>query len=323
MAFMNINYQLLIAEDSSSKNPNIRLPDITNNIDQIPVSQDRSDRIILYPSETKTLSTTARVLPWDNTTSLSFVRPYESDDTMRLQWLGTGTNPAFRTLRSIGGGATTEVSVTIITPYVKRIQNVAGTAWSLASVQVGDYIKFEKTTQTFASPFSETNQGQTYLVQSKGADFIDFVDNSQASIESAVVLGADFAFALRVFTPGAVRIGDTVAINGLANQSNHGKFEVVGVSPDYIEFVSPLGVTETLTYTSNNFVIYDYLIGFVHLRAFDSILLRFGAQTEWLTLSKMKNQQAIFFGSANTYQIEAKNDGSFPVEISIQTAKLD
>lgn len=323
MAFLNINYQMLIAEDISSKNPSIRMPDITNHIDHIPVSQDKSDRITLYPSETKTISTTSRPLAWDNTTELSFVRPFADQDIFRLVWTSTGTNPVFRTNRSIVGDATTTVSVTILTPYVKRIQVTAGTAWSTTTVQPGDYIKFEKTSQSFTSPFSETNQGQTFLVQAKGTDYIDFVDNSQASIETSVILGTDSDFAVRVFTSGPVRIGDTLSVSSSANLSNQGKFQITNVSPDYVEFVAPLGVEETLNYDSLSFVIYDYLIGFLHLRASDSVQLRFGSQTEWLNLSKLKNIQALFFGSVNSYLIEAKNDGNVPIEISVQTAKLD
>lgn len=322
MAFMNIDYQLLIHEDKSDRNPKIRLPDISNSIESALVSQDKSDRIVLYPNEIKTVSTTQRSLSWDVTTELSLVRPYIDQDLFRLQWTGTGLNPAFRTKRNIGGDATTTISITRLTDYVKRIQNVSGTTWSLGSVQVGDFIKFEKTTQAFTSPLSETNQGLTLQVQAKGSDYIDFVDNSIASIESNVVLGSDYASVLKVFTSFPVRKGDTLSINSPANLSNQGRYIITDVSPDYVEFIAPLGVEETFLYTLSSVVIYDYLIGMVHIRGTDSFQMKFGSQAEWFDVAKVKTQ-SVFLASVSTFEVQAKNDGNIPVELSIQTAKLD
>ena len=43
MPFCNVTYQLLIFEDQSDRNPQIRLPDITKNIQGVTVANDRSE----------------------------------------------------------------------------------------------------------------------------------------------------------------------------------------------------------------------------------------------------------------------------------------
>jgi hypothetical protein len=242
---------------------------------------------------------------------------------MRIVWTGTGTNPVFRVLRSIGGSATTTVSISRVTPYVARIQNIGGTSWSgLASVQVNDLLRFEKTTDSFTSPFSSTNQGKTYRIQAKGADYIDFVDNGEVSLDSNIVLGANFAFALRVISPSPVKINDIIEIEGAGiNPSNIGKFTVTDVSSDYIEIINPLGYPETVLYGTNSLIVYEHLIGFLHLRSNGRIHLKFGNQTEWVAIEKL-GTEAIFLGSICTHKIQAKNDNLDPVTISLQYASV-
>lgn len=321
MSFLNMNYQLLIYEQGSSRNPTVRQPDISKEIKEIPVNSERTEKMVLYPGDIATLATTARAISWNNTTELEFIRPWADQDKIRLTWTGNGTNPAFRTLRAIGGDATTQVSFTRVTPYVMRVQNVAGTAWTLTSVQVGDIIKFEKSTDSFTSPLSETNQGQTLQVQAKGTSHIDFVDNGLCSEEGPITLGTDFAQVIKVFNQGPVKIGDTLSITSSAvNPSNQGKFAITDVSPDYLEFVNPFSVNETVLHDAGFFV-YNYLIGFILVRASEGLQIRFGGQEEWAEIQKM-GSEALLMASIATHEVEAKNAGSLPVEVTVQTAQL-
>ena len=322
MAYLNFNYGLMVAEDSSDINPKVRMPDITKSIQGVVVGNDKSDRITLGPGESKDIVVTARALAWDASTQLQFDRYISSGDNMRIKWTGTGTNPGFRTARNIAGGATTAVSISRVSPYVARVSVISGTAWSLATVQVGDLLRFEKNTDSFTSPFSPTNLGKTFQVQAKGATYIDFVDNGEASQDANVTLGASFGFALRVMSTGPTKIGDTLELSGpTLNLSNAGKYTIVDVSSDYIEVVNPYGVNETVTYSSNSMNVYDYLIGFVHLRATGKFKMRFGGQAEWATVDRLGNE-ALFIASVSTYKIEAKNDGSDTITISVQHAMV-
>ena len=321
MPYLNINYGFTIYEDENERNPQIRLPDIHKNIEKISVSYDKSDRINLAPNEIKDIATTARAALWDNTTELKFDNYISQTGAVRLTHTGVGTAPSFRTNRAIGGGADTQVAITRVSPYVARIQNVAGTAWSLGGVQPNDFLRIEKTDDAFTSPFSATNQGKELLVQAVGSDYIDFIDNGNASLDT-ITLGAEYAKALKVVSQGPVKKGDTLQISGAGvNPSNHGAFEVVDVSDDYIEFNNPLAVEQTVTIGSNLFVVYEYLIGFLHLRSSGAIEIKFGEQSEWVLVENL-GQETLFMGSISTHKIQARNSGLKTITASVQYAMV-
>jgi len=318
MSWLNLNYGLLVHDDESVTNPQIKLVDIVKDIQNIPVNHDQSDRVTLYTNESKTLATTSRPLAWDATTQIKFDRYIVEEDNVRLTYTGTGTNPAFRTDRLIGGAADTEISITRVTPYVARIQNVAGTVWSLGNVAVNDYIRFEKDTDSFTSPLHATNKGKTYQVTAKGADYIDFVDNGNSALDANIALGADYEQVIRVMSQGPVKVGDTIEIRGSGiNPSNHGKYTVTDISTDYVEFVNALGVEQTVLIGTNSLVVYEHLIGFIHIRSTGPFKIRFDSQSEWASVDRLGNE-AIFMGSMSAHAVEAQNDGPEPIVVSIQ-----
>lgn len=323
MATLNVGYSVLIFEDcNNTKNPDVRLPDITRNIEGIQVDFDKSERCAIYTNEIKDIVTTQRTVAWDSTTQLQFVRPVVGSNTMRIFYTGTGTAPAFRTKRAIAGDVDTTVSITRVTDYVARIQNTSGTVWSLGTVQTNDLIRFEKNTQTFTSPFATINVGTQYVVQAVGADYIDFIDNGASGAESGIALGADFATALKVITQGPAKVTDIIELSGAGlNPSNYGRFEITDVSNDYIEIINPLGVEQTVLYGTNSLVIYEYLIGFVLIRASGPIKIRVNAQSEWMPINRL-GAEAIFFGSVLAHKIQAMNEMPNPVSISIQHAMV-
>ena len=323
MPFLNFKYGFVIYEDRvDNKNPNIRIPDISNDIQNVTVNNDKSERITVYPNEVKDIATTTRPLLWDNTTELQFIRPFSAESIVRVRHTGTGAAPNFRTNRNIGGDTDTEVTISRLSDYVARIQNTGGTAWDLSAVQINDIIQFSSTNDLSTSPFSETNAGREYVVQAKGSDYIDFIDNSSAVPEGPVVLGADFAQILKVVSQGSVKVGDLIEINGNdINPSNHGKFEIVSVSDNYVDIINPFVAEETVLIDTNTFVIYEHLIGFIHLRANGAFKVKFGEQQEWVSID-MLGKEAVFIGSICTHRILSKNDGPDPVTVSIQHAMV-
>jgi len=324
MPYLNLNYRYLIYEDlNNSKSPEVRIPDITRDIQQVAVDHEASERPVVYTNEIKDILTTQRGTLWDATTEVAFSRPVAGEDKIRLTYTGTGTAAVFRTDRSIGGDATSQVTLTRVTNYVARIQNDGvGTAWTLGAVQVNDLIKFDKDVDGVANPFGAANKAREYLVQAVGADYIDFIDNGQAGEEAALPLGADFDKILRVNSQGPVKRGDTIQVEGSGiNPSNHGKFEVLDVSGDFIEIVNPLALEETFLIGTNTIVIYEYLIGFVHLRASGPVKIRFNSQTEWIPLGRL-GAEAIYISSTCAHKIQALNDNPDPITLSIQHARV-
>lgn len=323
MPFLNLDYGLMIFEDQTDRNPQVKLPDIRKSVQGVQVNHDKSERLTLAPGETKDIVVTSRAVAWDSTTQLQTDRYISTADNVRLKWTGTGTAPSFRTNRNMGGDATTVVDMTRVSPYVVRITQSSGTAWTLGSVAIGDTIKFEKTTGAFTSPFNASNQGKAYAVQAKGANYIDFVDNGTAALDTAITMGADFAFALRVFSPGPVKIGDTLTVSGSGiNPSNQGKFEIVDLSSDYVEIVNPFSEPETFLIGSNALTIYDYLIGLLHLRASGPVRVKYDNQVEWMLLDRL-GAEVLLLASTCAYRIQANNnDPSQEIEISVQHARV-
>jgi hypothetical protein len=162
-----------------------------------------------------------------------------------------------------------------------------------------------------------------FKVQAKGANYIDFIDNGIAALDTAIVLGANFSFAVRVYANGPTKINDTIEIKGSNfNLANHGKFLIVDVSPDYVEFINPYVAPETVLFVTNSAAIYEYLIGFVHLRSSDSLKVRFNAETEWVQINRL-GDKGLFIGSTCAYKIQAYNDGLDSVTVSVQYAKVE
>jgi hypothetical protein len=321
MSFLNLNYGLIIYEDPSDRLPNIRLTDISKTLVNICADHEESDKYHLGPNETVDMITTLRALGWTALTGLDISRPINNEDNIRIKHDGNGPAPAFRTNRAIGGSATTQVSISRSSPYVAKITQNAGTPWTLTNVQVGDILKIEKTTDSFTSPFTQNNQGKSFVVQAKGTNYIEVLDEGAMSLDTNIVLGANFEFAFRVFSQGPVKIGDTISIDGNINPANKGKFQIVDLSYDYVEIVNPFAITETIVYGTNKINIYDYLIGFIHLRASGPIKAKFDDQAEWVKVEKLQTE-ALLIASIEAYKVRAFNDSQESVTISVQHASI-
>ncbi len=320
MSFLNFNYSLFNYEDQSANNPIYRNTDITESFQGVNVSHENTTKVTLNPGQTSTIVTTLRSLAQDGTTQYAFSRPVATDSTMRLTWTGTGAAPLFRTARALGVDATTTVSIVRVGPNTARLQSVSGTALDSTAVSVGDTLKFARTTDSFTSPFGSANQNQAFLVQAKGSSYIDFLDNGAVGLDSNIVLGTNFASVFRVFSSGPVAIGDTISVGGGGvSSSNHGQFALTDVNSDYIEFLNPYGVAETVTVSTNTFKIYDHLIGFIHLKASAPISVAFdgGASITQVGLVGSTGP-ALLAGSVNTYQIDATNNSQSPVALTIR-----
>lgn len=323
MPKLNLDVHALAYEDEnnqSSSDPKVKIFDINECIAGAGVDLDKNSRCAVYPNDIKDVATTKRGVLWDLSTELSFARPVSTVDYVRITHTGTGSAPSFRVDRVIGGDATTEVTITRVTDHVARITNTGGGLWDLSSVAVNDIIKFDKEVDGVTNPLSASNKGREYLVQAKGVDYIDFIDNGFSGAET-VVLGADFEKLIRVMSQSPVKKGDTIYIKGAGvNPSNHGKFLVEDVSTDFIEIVNPLGVNEVITYGTNNIVVYEYLIGFMILRASAPIKVKFDAQEEWTSLDRVGGK-VMAIGTFSAHSIQVLNDSPSTVTVSVQHLK--
>ena len=320
MSFLNFSFNIMAYEDQSVNNPQIRSLDVSKGITGITISNERTDKYDLDPGETVTVAATARALTQDNTTQYQINHNVISDDTqVRLEWIG-GSTPGFATKRDLGIDATTTISITRINQTTSRITSVAGTNISTVSVLIGDIIKFEQTTPVFTSFFGVTNQ-TAFKVVNTGSNYIDVLDNSTMSLDQNIVLGSSFDKQIRCFSVGPVKIGDIVDISGVTlNANNVGKFQVTGISYDYVQFINPFAVDATFTNTSN-IQVYDRLIGFLYIRSVNGVSFKIN-NGNYVRINKLGNQEAYYIGSIQAYKIDLLNDGLEKTSATVHQASI-
>lgn len=116
MSNFSFSFYLNAYSDSNASNaPSRNNFKWMRNINGLPVSNPTSVAFELAPGESRTLFSGTRTLSQDGTTEYSIsLKPFTSN-TYILSWVG-GTAPNFRTPRTVGSDATTEVNVALNGP---------------------------------------------------------------------------------------------------------------------------------------------------------------------------------------------------------------
>lgn len=199
------------------------------NINSLSVSSPTSLEFNLAPGETKTLFNGSRTLTQDNTTQYSIALAPFQTNIYRLSWVG-GTSPTFRTSRTSGANATTQVTVTTNGP-VTTFTSTGGTLFSLISggVVVGDYVRI-------GNLFNTLNQGEWKIISLTATSFS--VINDLGANEGPITLGAGFATQINIYSAAGVQAGDTLQITSGFSPVTQGSYLVTSVSNTFIEFFS-------------------------------------------------------------------------------------
>ena len=319
--FLRMNMGLLISEDCSDKNPLVRFADISRSYQDIATINENSRTITIAPGDTANIVVNTRTLLADVTSEFAISFPIAGSDVARMTWTGVGTKPGFRTARVTNLDATSKVAITRLTPSIVRFTVVLGTAISTSATQVGDFVRIERSTDAFTSPFAAANRGVTFKVVGTTVSAIDVQDDGQMSPETGVVLGPNFAKAFKVLSPGPVKIKDTVIVDGIVSLSNAGRYSIVQVADDYVEFMAPQAYPETFTNGANLVKVYDGLIGFLNVRSNGPLQMTVdGGQA--FSLGMLNSCDGIFVGSLKAYLVQATNDSLTPVNVSFQYVSL-
>jgi hypothetical protein len=318
---MKFNFGLLISEYAASKNPLVRVPDITRSYQDIPTFNENSNSMNVVPGDTVNIVSNMRTLTADLTTTFAISFPVLGSSVTRMTWTGVGTSPGFRTARSLGVDSTTIISVTRRAPSIVRFATVSGTAFSTLSILVGDFIRIERSTDAFDSPFSVQNQGTTLKIVGVGASTFDVQDNGILAAEIGAALGSGFATAMKVLSAGPVKVGDVVLLDGNSSLVNAGRYSITQVSDSYIEFISPQAYPETFVNNPLSVKIYVGLIGFINLHANGPIQISIDGNPSF-GLGMLTPTDGIFFGSINAFMLQATNNTDCSIKISYQCASL-
>jgi len=169
-----------------------------------------------------------------------------------------GTAPQFRTARTTGADATTQVTVTK-NGNVSTFISTAGTPLSLVSggVVVGDQIKI-------GTAFSALNQG-VFKVIAVTATSVS-VENPFGGAEGPITLGASFADQIRIFSASGVQIADTLNISGGFSLATQGSYEITAARDNEIEFYSTSALPLE-TVTTNALTIYSQAKHMVYIES--------------------------------------------------------
>jgi hypothetical protein len=195
---------------------------------QTSISSALSETFQIAPGTSQTLFSGVVSLTQDGTTQYSLaLAPFQSS-IYQLTNTG-GMAPTFRTLRSIGTDATTQVTTSVNGPIL-TYTFTGGTLPSLGSVQVGDNV-------LIGSDFNALNQGPTGIWQIVSVTSTSFsVVNPMGYIEGPITLGSGFPNQIRIFSAAGVQIGDTLIISSGFSPVSWGSYQITLVTDYYLYF---------------------------------------------------------------------------------------
>jgi len=282
----------------------------TRDVNGLPVGGPTSLDFDLAPGETKTLVNGARTLTQDGTTEYSIALAPFSTTTYNFSWVG-GTNPTFRTSRTSGADATTQVTVTV-NGTVVTFTSTGGTPLNLISggVIAGDYV-------TIGNLFNSLNQGQWQIIALTATSFS--VVNPQGVNEGPITLGAGFASQVDIYSAAGVQIGDTLQIFGGFSPVTQGYYTVTAVTDKYLQF-SSLGLLPTEgPVTTDDIAVFSDAQRFIYLESNQHVSMIVnsiaGNEINPLADGVGHNAPGIFLRTSTVYSLTVTN-------ISVNTAKL-
>lgn len=227
------------SDASASNNPSLSNFKWSREITGIPATNPISEAFSLAPGESKSIFSGVRTLTQSIDTVYSIALKPLSSSTYRIQYT-SGTLPGFRTARSIGADATTQVTTVTNGPIIV-FSSTGGTAFNFGAVAVGDIVKI-------GSQFNTLNQGEYKILAKTATSFT--VENFTGVNEGPITLGATFADQIRIFSAAGVQEGDTLVISEGFSSVTFGSYKITDVTDNYIEFYSTSVLPQETTISS-------------------------------------------------------------------------
>jgi hypothetical protein len=256
---MNLLVFLNTYSDTSPTNaPKLNCIKRTRGVNGVVVGKSKAEECVLAPGETRTLFDGSRTLLQDLTTQYTLALKPLTSNTYVLSWAG-GTAPAFRTARTTGASATTEITVTSNGPTL-TLASTGGTPLALIAggAVAGDEVRI-------GSLFNVLNQGH-FTILSLTATSVT-VKNEVGVAEGPVVLGSGFSQQFQVYSQAGVQIGDTIKISGGFSPVSRRSFSITDVAAGYLEFYSTDALPQEGPVTTNAISIYSQAKNLVYVEA--------------------------------------------------------
>jgi hypothetical protein len=258
---MNILVHLNAYADNDTTNaPSLNNVKWARDIQGINVSEPNSQTISLVSGASQSLFSGSVSISADITTTYDIALKSGTTNTYVISHNG-GLAPDFRIARISGADATSEVTITKNAKLL-TITSSAGTLFDLIvnGVIVGDEARI-------GSAFNVANQGTFKILSRTATAFV--IENENGIAESGIILGADFASDINIYSSDGVQIGDKIDIVAGFSSVSFGTYEITDVSHDYLEFYS-LASLPSETGISNNpdaFNIYRNAKQFIYIES--------------------------------------------------------
>ena len=265
----------------------------------------------LAPGETRTLFDGSRTITQNNTTQWSITLVPFSSSSYQLSWVG-GTQPGFRTSRTIGGNSSTNVTVTVNGPVV-TFASTSGALWNLTvgGVVVGDYVRI-------GSQFNPANQGEWQIIALTNTSFK--VVNLSGAAEGPINLGAGYASQVKIYSAAGVQIGDTLSITGGFSPATWGSYKITSVADTFLQFSSLNTLPQESSITTDDITVYYLAKKLIYLEADQHVALTINGVAgneidPLLSCDCSTLNPGVFMQSSTIYSLSITNDG-------VSTAKL-
>ena len=315
MSKMNLLVSLNAYSDYiSSNDPSLNNFKWLRKVDALCVNNPTSYSFTLAPGESKDLFNKTRTLTQDGTTQYQLSLKAGSTGTYILQCVG-GTSPQFRTLRSTGADATTQVTVSV-NAQILTFASTGGTSLNLISggVIVGDQVYI-------GSAFNAVNQG-LFTVIAVTTNSLSVVNN-QGVAEGPITLGSDFVDQIRVFSAAGVQINDTVRIFGGFSPVSLNSYSITYVQDDMVQFFFTGALPEE-TVTTDSVAVYEDAKKLVYLESSQPCALTINNAAQGSVQPIIDGQisrPGMFLRSDVIWQMSIQNSGIAPSTIYISTVE--
>jgi hypothetical protein len=299
VSLINVSLNLVAyADQTATFNPNVKYSDLRWSLLGLPTDNERTVPIRLSPGETATVMSTQRTLSFTTGTSFMVVQLAGTSNVQLQASFGQ------RVARSAGDG-TTQWAITLVNQLMTITWTGTGTAPSFGGMVAGDGI-------TISSPFNVLNQGDFTIVK-VGSNFVSVV-NGLAQAET--VIGQ-----MDIYSSGPVQVGDILDLTSSQfSYPNRGQFILTRVTDQFVQFVNPNAVPETVTgVLSTDLNIYPEYQEWMLIAVDGSVVVRLnndignGNVIDPIAQGDIVNTPGLFLKRGKVFRVDLVNPGLIEV----------
>lgn len=277
-AILNIvSSAVAFGDGSPTSNPKLRYFDWSRQSQGVPVSNPRSECVVLDPGQSKTMFDGTRPTFIDGTTQFQVTLNPMDPSLYRFTWV-SGSLPAFRVARATN---LTGLQVTITTAANGSATFAVPSGTPFSGVQSGDIVFIPGiSTGDPASPFSDINTGYWEVLGAAGTTLQATRLTGQQFIGINEQVTVANATQFQIFSSTGVQVGDKVEISGGFAIATRKTYEVMAVNPKWVEVVStsPLAL-ETAAPGMGGMSFYTSSKRFVRIEVDQEALVRMNGDT--------------------------------------------